>query len=657
DPALFHQHRQVWRAVMNLLDQLVEVLGDVPLQLAEVAAVLDVGLAALRYSLIPPGLDQVIVGDMERSRLPRGIRALFLCGLNEGCLPAAAKSQGILNAAERDKLAAIWPDRLTATSVSMQYEQFLLYRLLAESAGQLWFCYPLGDAEGKSRLPAQPLRRLRELLPVREEVVLPEVVPARPPWEQNEHPGRLLSGLTACWQTARRGGYVHPGWWQVYNVMLQSPEWRSRLSSLRQGLWEVNQEKPLGGQLAARLWLKKQGGRTVLYSSSSRLERFASCPFAHFLSYGLGLVERQQHKLAPPDTGRLYHTVLQDFVQYVQNHGLDWAQVDDALIQTVCGQLLEKHGRRLQNAILFSNARQRAVLRRLQTNLERALRALVRQMRHSAFRPAACEVRFGTGGATPVPHLEVPLSGGALLALTGQIDRLDLASGPGGELYYRVVDYKTGPSSLALPELLAGTQLQLLVYLSAARQVLTAGAGGVPLTAGAFYMPVHSAPLKLDEPLPPDRLALEQLKQFRLQGLVVNHGARFWPLLDSQLRAGVVSVLVPVCLTREGDVHKNYLASIFTREELAVLQNSLQQLLQRLGQDILAGRVDIAPLKVGGRSACDYCLYYPVCRFDLWLPENSYRLLGARNKQLREQVSGLAGRKGEETIVLYRLDR
>lgn len=657
DPLLYRQHRQVWRAVMDLLDQLVEVLGDVPLRLDELAAVLDAGLAAVRYSLIPPGLDQVIVGDLERTRLPENIRLLFLCGLSEGSLPAAAPGRGILNAAERDRLAALWPDRLTTTGVSLQHEQYLLYRLLSESAGQLWLCYPLGDAEGRARQPAQPLRRLRELLPVPEEVVLPETRPDKSPLEQHEHPGRLLSGLAACWQEARRGEKVHPLWWQVCNVLLERDGWRARLAAVRAGLWEVNQEKPLGGQLAERLWLKKQGGRRILYTSASRLERYASCPFAHFLAHGLGLVERQQHKLAPPDTGRLYHSVLQEFVQQVRSSGREWLQVDDAYVQSACQQLLEKHSRQLQNAILLGSARQRAVLRRLKENLERALRALVRQMQDSAFRPVDCEVRFGTGEAASAPHLELSLPGGELLALAGQIDRLDLAGDAQGRVFFRVVDYKTSPQRLVLPELLAGSQLQLLVYLSAAQQLLAGAAQGRLLPAGAFYMPVHSAPLKLEEPPVPEKLLQEQLKQFCLQGLVVAHEPGFWQLLDSRLGPGVSSLLVPVALTKEGALHKGCLGSVYTRQELGVLQNSLQQLLQMMGRDILDGRVDIAPLRVGKRSACDYCLYYPVCRFDLWLPENRFRMPGGGAGELRQQVTGLASGKGVGHIVLYSLDR
>ncbi|MDH7479540.1 MAG: exodeoxyribonuclease V subunit gamma, partial [Syntrophomonadaceae bacterium] len=71
------EHPQVWQGVVDLLEQLVDSLGDEVLPLEQVARIVEAGLEGLRLGLIPPALDQVLVGTLDRSRHPE-VRAAFL---------------------------------------------------------------------------------------------------------------------------------------------------------------------------------------------------------------------------------------------------------------------------------------------------------------------------------------------------------------------------------------------------------------------------------------------------------------------------------------------------------------------------------------------------------------------------------------------------
>ena len=95
------EHVQVWNGVINLLDQVVEALGDEALTPEEYATVLDAGFESMKLALIPPGLDQVVAGSLERSRVPEA-RAAFVLGVNDGVLPARAAAKGILSEGERE---------------------------------------------------------------------------------------------------------------------------------------------------------------------------------------------------------------------------------------------------------------------------------------------------------------------------------------------------------------------------------------------------------------------------------------------------------------------------------------------------------------------------------------------------------------------------
>lgn len=59
------------------------ILGEEVVSPEEFRQLLETGMTQAKVALIPPGIDQVLIGDMERTRL-KDIRALFFVGVNEG---------------------------------------------------------------------------------------------------------------------------------------------------------------------------------------------------------------------------------------------------------------------------------------------------------------------------------------------------------------------------------------------------------------------------------------------------------------------------------------------------------------------------------------------------------------------------------------------
>lgn len=62
---------------MDLFDKMVQVLGDESVSLREFKELLEAGLSEAKVGIILPSTDQVLVGDMERTRL-KDIQVLFL---------------------------------------------------------------------------------------------------------------------------------------------------------------------------------------------------------------------------------------------------------------------------------------------------------------------------------------------------------------------------------------------------------------------------------------------------------------------------------------------------------------------------------------------------------------------------------------------------
>ena len=52
--------------------------------------------------MIPPSLDQVVIGDVERTRI-RDIKALFFVGANDTLLPGNLGAGGLLSERDREQ--------------------------------------------------------------------------------------------------------------------------------------------------------------------------------------------------------------------------------------------------------------------------------------------------------------------------------------------------------------------------------------------------------------------------------------------------------------------------------------------------------------------------------------------------------------------------
>src|SRR5438876_12378658 len=98
------EHEQVWGELTVLLEQMIDLLGEEPVTAAEFAEILESGLEGFDLALTPPTVDQVLVGQIDRTRTPPGVKRVFVLGLNEGQFPRADREGCVLSDRERREL-------------------------------------------------------------------------------------------------------------------------------------------------------------------------------------------------------------------------------------------------------------------------------------------------------------------------------------------------------------------------------------------------------------------------------------------------------------------------------------------------------------------------------------------------------------------------
>jgi len=611
DPDKSREQEQVCQGIISLLEQLTEIIGEEDISAVFFARLIDAGLSALRLGMAPPSLDQVIVGNLERTRIGN-LRALFLLGVNDGVLPARPGGESIFTEAELEIMEKQKFHLSSGPRRRLLDEEFLIYLSLTRAREMLWISYALADAEGKALLPSLLVSRLQELFPAlaeqrqTDDSLLPFI----------SHPRQTLSYLFVQLGRWKRGESLHPLWWEVYNWYAGGGWEREEAKCLLGGLFYRNTEHPLAILTSRELY-----GQT-LQAGATRLERFCGCPFAHFAAYGLRLQQRLLYGLEAPDTGRFFHAALHNVARSLQKQQTHWSDWDkDKLLQCVSTEVTELLPR-LQKEIMLSSRRYQHLAKKMEETVGRAALILAEHDRRSEFKPYALELAFADKSILPPLCLQLP--DGSTVDVVGRIDRLDLARTVDDRLYLRIIDYKSGSTDLDLVEFYHGLSQQLILYLEAVLTHSWVWLKEDVLPAGVFYFRVHDPLISSSGPMTPQTLQTEMLKRFKLTGILLADPAVV-RLMDKELQSGY-SPVVPAAINKKGELYGTA-KSLLTAADFAALCRHVRTIASDAATGILQGRLEISPYHLGHKKACTYCLYKAVCQFDLLLEENRYRRL------------------------------
>lgn len=608
-------HRPLWDGVMNLLDQLVELMGDGKPDAAMFSGMVDSGLSELKLGAVPPSLDAVLVGSPERTRSDR-LKTVYLLGVSDGVWPMRMPENGLLSEPERDRLAAAGLAMAPSAQRRLLDERFLAYLAFTAPSEHLWLSWPLADDEGAGLLPSEWISRLRRRfpgMPVRGEAAEPQ---AGEPEEDQlafaAHPGRALTHVVARLRLFRNGEPPAPGWWSVYNWLVEQVTWNGKLKRLLASLKYSNEEKPLGPETSLLLY----GDR--LQASVSRMERFVACPFRHFASHGLRLRERRLYRVDAPDIGQLFHAALRQTTEKLFSPG--GSAADAAAWQREAAAAVERLMPRVQSQILLSSHRHMAMARKLREIVAQASAMLGEQAKLSDFRPVGLELGFGPDA--PLPPLTLDLGGKRAMDIVGRIDRVDAADTPDG-LLLRIMDYKSGAVKLKLDEVAQGLTLQMLAYLDVVVTHAPHWLGKPAKPAGVLYFHVRNPLLPTTNGLSAAEAQAAMFRQFRMHGLVLADGEAV-KRMDGMLESSAKSSVIPVEFKKDGSFSAR--SQVADKGQWDVLRSSVRGQIRKIGKRIVDGDVAIAPYRMDKRIPCAHCEYRPVCQFDPELDGNGYRV-------------------------------
>ncbi|WP_455503273.1 helicase-exonuclease AddAB subunit AddB [Blautia sp.] len=586
EKALEKEYAQIYGIVMELLDRMVEILGEEELTRTEFVQLLETGFAKSKVALIPPSMDQVLIGDMERTRL-KEIKALFFVGVNEGNIPKNTDSGGMLTQMDREFFAEEGMELAPGPKELMNTQRFYLYLNLTKPSEYLCLSYCFSNGKGEPLSPAYLIHTIQGLYP---QLEVENAADQEFTLDSMEIPGNSLE----CFLKGLADGALGKGdplYSELYSWYLRSPKYRTVARKLVEASRTRKPADIISESVAKVLY-----GEVSPYSAT-RLERYSACAFAHFLQYGLKLTERAEYEFRAMDMGNIMHKVLEKLFQELNKEKLSLAGLTDEQRDEMADILVEQVSADYGNTILKSSARNEYMIQRTKRMVRRTVWAIQEQLKGGEFQPEGVEVVFQGG----------------------RIDRVDTMETEDGKLYVKVIDYKTGNTSFDLVSLYHGLQLQLMIYMDGALTVeKNKHRDKEVIPAGVFYYNIKDPMIK--EKMDADVEAVQQkvLKELKMNGLV-QADRDLVEKMDSSL------VSLPVSFNKDGSFRKN--SSVATREQFDILNRYVKNKISHIRKSIMSGDAQVAPYMLGKKNACTYCPYSGVCGFDMEIPGYEFRRL------------------------------
>ena len=596
-----------WNIIIELLEEIAKIFGEEQMSFERFSKILKNGIANRDLGQIPETQDKVILGDVDRSRSGNK-KAVFIIGVNDGVFPSSNKSEGFFSDKERDALKEEGFE-LAKTTVQRTYEEsFNIYRAFTIAKDKLFVSYSASSLDGSTLRKSSFITRLTKIFPkLEEKSVSVQNVTTKEITFQN-----LLKNVG------------NPDFFEIYKWYENSD--KNRLERALAGINYSNLPQNISKENIEKLYGNK------LNASVSKLESFERCQFQYFLKYGLKLKERETAQVNNLDLGSFLHEILDGFFKTTPNY----KEISEDEIKSKVDELINNSFERYEKFGL--TPKYRSLILRLKKVLFYTLKYIVEGLKNSDFEVLGSEISFGRGEDSKYPPIELELENGKKLVIEGKIDRIDIARLPNGN-FIRIIDYKTYKTTIDYSKVYGGVELQLLTYAKVGLDNKEETFGeeyirNLEKVAGILYFKISEPKTKkAGRNISKEELEAEIRDQFKMQGLILAD-SNVVRSMDKSIDESKKSKVIEASLSDPNTVKAS--EKTVTNEEFQKLLNYTQELLKKISNEILSGKIAINPtFEVGsqGSTPCQWCSYKNICGFDPKLKGNKYRIISKLNKK------------------------
>ena len=590
---LAKEQEVAWNIVINILDEMSSLFENKKISFSNYRELLKIGLSENGLGAIPQTQDEVIIGDVSRTKIDE-VKAIFILGVNDGVYPSIRKDEGFLNDSDRELLKDKNIELAKGTLENLYEEVFSIYKVFTSAREKIYVSYCSADNEGKALRPSIYITKLKNIFTnLKEKSDISENK-----FEIVNEPS-LFDELINNLRREHEGEKKNQIWNVVERYFEEKPEWKEKLLQAKKALNCKEQPDKISQEN-----IKKLYGNT-LETSVSRLEQYKQCAFSYYLKYGLKLKEQEEYKIKPIETGTFMHETIDSFFHKLRENSLDIHEMDEEEIYKIIEEVINEKLGLPKYYIFTSNPKFDVLTFKLKKVVFTSMKYLINGLKSSDFNVMANELEFKRG--KEYSPIVLDLEDGKRVEITGKIDRIDVAK-VGNNNYIRIIDYKSSIKNIDLNELVAGLQIQLITYLDATCKIENM------IPAGMLYYNLIEPVIKAEKPMTIDKLEDELKKQFKMNGLILAD-VNIIKMMDKSLDKGS-SRLIPAYIDSKGNI-SDARSSVVSKEQFEDLMKHTNKIIKQISKEILNGNIDINPYyqRKTKKTACDYCEYSSICNF------------------------------------------
>lgn len=590
------ENAQLYDAIEGVFSGIDSLLGSEVIDLMEFREILDTGFTEAKLALLPPGNDSVLIGDVERSRIT-AVKVLFMVGINDNVIPKRQSAGGILSDSDRCILAEKDVTLSPTKRQALPLGEFYMYLAFTKPSQKLFISYHRMNEDKSEGRPAYVIPKVQKLF---EGLEVEKVFSESPELLVGADKGE--STLAKLMRENKTQGLSDKELTLLMHIREHN---RPCFDRLMAGALYRTGASGLTQQTAKKVYTE------VLTGSVTSLENYARCAYAHFLRYGLGCEEKKEFSLGRLELGNIYHKAFEIYCNSMHEDGRLWhdtvgEEEKTARITKALDGALESF-----EELMKDSARSAYMRTKIEAVLKTTIDTMTAQIVQGDFEPESFEKQFNVAGA--------------YMKLKGSIDRIDICRHD-GNTYLRVIDYKTGSKDFDLVQLYNGLQIQLVLYMKMARELMSQAEAGDVRPSGMYYYNVNDPIIEADISLSGEQLEEKRREVLKLKGLtsddkdiIISNDRGFEELDENNvrketLRSSYKSNVISVGTTKNSQLESS--SKVASESELETLENYVDMLIHDESKGILGGEIPVNPFRMGDSKACDYCKYSGICGFE-----------------------------------------
>ncbi len=163
-PDLAQEYKESYEILINILDEINTIFGETKISVEIYKNLLKQGIESSGLGKIPGTQDQVIMGDVDRSRTHK-VKAIFIIGLNDGIYPSINKNEGFLGDDDRNYLKEKGIELAKGTLENLYDDKFNIYKAFTTAENMIFLSYSSADTDGSALRPSIYISKIKKMFP------------------------------------------------------------------------------------------------------------------------------------------------------------------------------------------------------------------------------------------------------------------------------------------------------------------------------------------------------------------------------------------------------------------------------------------------------------------------------------------------------------